>query len=212
MFNFENQNSDDQIGFEQGNFGETSSLEVEDSMADDSADLESESKEMGDLTIEGAAITEDVDEIEKYQDVPAESDTSMDIGDVAAIDQESIGRLMCSFGCGKTYGTKGSLANHEIKVHNRPKLKTGKKQKPTVEMKLEESGQGNTEAMAEMGSSGELVSQTEEADTPGASEQMLGGSTTQSGSLGDFDFETQESEVGGDPANRCWVVQLCKVA
>ena len=89
MFNFENQNSQDQTGFEQGNFGETSSLEVEDSMADDSADLEGESREMGDLTIEGAAITEDVDEIERYQDVPAESDTSMDIADVAAIDQES---------------------------------------------------------------------------------------------------------------------------
>ena len=105
---------------------------------------------------------------------------------------------MCSFGCGKSYGTKGSLANHEIKVHNRPKLKTGKKQKPTVEMKLEESKQDGTEAMAEMGSSGELVSQTEEADTPGAGEQMLGGSTMQSGRLSDFDFEIQESEVGAD--------------
>ena len=105
---------------------------------------------------------------------------------------------MCSFGCGKSYGTKGSLANHEIKVHNRAKLKTRKSQKPTVEMKLEESGQDGTEAMAEMGSSGELVSQTEEADTPGAGEQMLGGSTMQSGNLGDFDFEVQESEVGGD--------------
>ena len=105
---------------------------------------------------------------------------------------------MCSFGCGKSYGTKGSLANHEIKVHNRAKLKTRKSQKPMVEMKLEESGQDGTEAMAETGSSGELVSQTEEADTPGASEQMLGGSTMQSGSLGDFDFEIQESEAGGD--------------
>merc|ERR1719447_2107222 len=198
MFNFENQNSDDQIGFGQGNFGETSSLEMEDSMSNDSTDLEREGKEMGDLTIEGAAITENVDEIEKYQDVPAESDTSMDIADVAAIDQESNGRLMCSFGCGKTYGTKGSLANHEIKVHNRPKLKSRKSQKPTVEMKPEESGQGNTEAMAEMGSSGELVSQTEEADTPRAREQMLGGSTMQSGRLSDFDFEIQESEAGGN--------------
>ena len=198
MFNSENQNSDDQIGFEQGNFGETSSVEMEDSMADDSADLERESKEMDDLTIEGAAITEDVNAIEKYQDVPAECDTSMDIADVAAIDQESNGRLMCSFGCGKTYGTKGSLANHEIKVHNRPKLKSRRSQKPTVDMKLEESGQDGTEATAEMGSSGEPVSQTEEADAPGASEQMLGGSTMQSGSLGDFDFEIQESEVGGD--------------
>ena len=108
---------------------------------------------------------------------------------------------MCSFGCGKSYGTKGSLANHEIKVHNRPKLLKGRKsQKPTVEMKLEESGQDGTEAMAvtEMGSSGELVSQTEEADTPGAGEQMLGGSTMQSGRLSDFDFEIQESEVGAD--------------
>ena len=58
-------------------------------MADDSANLEWESKEMDDLTIEGTAITEDVNAIEKYQDVPAESDTSMDIADVAAIDQES---------------------------------------------------------------------------------------------------------------------------
>merc|ERR1719204_1985077 len=122
----------------------------------------------------------------------------MDIADVAAIDQESNGRLMCSFGYGKTYGTKGSLANHEIKVHNRPKLKSRKSQKPTVEMKLEESGQDGTEAMAEMGSSGELVSQTEEADTPGVSEQMLGGSTMQSGRLSDFDFEIQESEAGGN--------------
>merc|ERR1719318_1277119 len=65
-------------------------------------------------------------------------------------------------------------------------------------MKLEESGLDGTEATAEMGSSGELVSQTEEADTPGASEQMLGGSTMQSGRLSDFDFEIQESEVGGD--------------
>ena len=105
---------------------------------------------------------------------------------------------MCSFGCGKSYGTKGSLANHEIKVHNRAKLKTRKSQKPMVEMKQEESGQDGTEAMAEMGSSGELVSQPEEADIPGASEQMLGGSTMQSGSLGDFDFEIQESEAGGD--------------
>ena len=198
MFNSENQNSEDQSGFEQGNFGETSSLEMEDSMADDSADLELESKETDDLTIEGAAITEDVNEIEKYQDVPAESDTSMDIADVAAMDQESNGRLMCSFGCGKSYGTKGSLANHEIKVHNRPKLKSRKNQKPTVEMKLEESGLDGTEATAEMGSLGELVSQTEEADTPGVSEQMLGGSTMQSGSLGDFDFEIQESEAGGN--------------
>jgi len=206
MFNSGNQNSDDQTGFEQGNIGETSSLEMEDSMADDSADLES--KEVDDLTIEGAAITEDVNAIERYQDVPAESDTSMDIADVAAIDQESneaikevAGRLMCSFGCGKSYGTKGSLANHEIKVHNRPKLLKGRKsQKPTVEMKLEESGQDGMEAKAvtEMGSSGELVSQTEEADTPGASEQKLGGSTMQSGRLSDFDFEIQESEVGGD--------------
>ena len=37
MSNFENRNLDDQIGFEQGNFGETSSLEMEDSLADDSA-------------------------------------------------------------------------------------------------------------------------------------------------------------------------------
>ena len=44
---------------------------------------------MDDLTIDGAAITEDVNAIEKYQDVPAESDTSKDIADVAAIDQES---------------------------------------------------------------------------------------------------------------------------
>merc|ERR1719204_2506066 len=122
----------------------------------------------------------------------------MDIADVAAIDQEVAGRLMCSFGCGKSYGTKGSLANHEIKVHNRPKLKSRKSQKPTVEMKLEESGLDGTEATAEMGSSGELVSQTEEADTPGVSEQMLGGSTMQSGSLRDFDFEIQESEAGGN--------------
>ena len=89
MFNSENHNSEDQTGLEQSNFGETSSLEMEDSMADDSANLEWESKEMDDLTIEGTAITEDVNAIEKYQDVPAESDTSMDIADVAAIDQES---------------------------------------------------------------------------------------------------------------------------
>ena len=84
---------------------------------------------------------------------------------------------------------------------NRPKLLKGRKsKKPTVEMMLEESGQDGTEAMAvtEMGSSGELVSQTEEADTPGAGEQMLGGSTMQSGRLSDFDFEIQESEVGAD--------------
>merc|ERR1719342_1331099 len=146
---FNSSNSDDQTGIEQGNFGEISSLEVENSTADDSADLELESKEMDDLTIEGAAITEDVNEIEKYQDVPAESDTSMDIADVAAIDQETNGRLMCSFGCGKSYGTKGSLANHEIKVHNRPKLKSRKGRKPSVEMKLQESGLDGTEATAE---------------------------------------------------------------
>merc|ERR1719268_200597 len=50
MFNSENHNSEDQTGLEQGNFGETSSLEMEDSMANDSTDLERESKEMGDLT------------------------------------------------------------------------------------------------------------------------------------------------------------------
>ena len=37
MSNIENRNLDDQIGFEQGNFGETSSVEMEDSLADDSA-------------------------------------------------------------------------------------------------------------------------------------------------------------------------------
>ena len=37
MSNIENRNLDDQIGFEQGNLGETSSVEMEDSLADDSA-------------------------------------------------------------------------------------------------------------------------------------------------------------------------------
>ena len=54
---------------------------------------------------------------------------------------------MCSFGCGKSYGTKGSLANHEIKVHNRAKLKTRKSQKPMVEMKLEERGSEEEKAV-----------------------------------------------------------------
>ena len=56
MSNFVNRNLDDQIGFEQGNFGETSSVEMEDSLADD---------------------------------LPAESDTSMDIADVAVLDRDS---------------------------------------------------------------------------------------------------------------------------
>ena len=64
-------------------------MEMEDSLADDSVDLERDSKEMHHLRVEGAAIAEDSDTIAKYQYVPAESDTSMDITDVAAIDRES---------------------------------------------------------------------------------------------------------------------------
>ena len=64
-------------------------MEMEDSLADDSANLERDSKEMDHLRVEGAAITEDSDTIAKYQDVRAESDTSMDTTDVAAIDRES---------------------------------------------------------------------------------------------------------------------------
>ena len=59
-----------QIGFKQGNFGGTSSVEMKDSLADDSARLEKDSKKMNDLSVEGAAFAEDNDTTPKYQEVP----------------------------------------------------------------------------------------------------------------------------------------------
>ena len=67
---FENQHFEDQIGFKQGNFGGTSSVEMKDSLADDSARLEKDSKKMNDLSVEGAAFAEDNDTTPKYQEVP----------------------------------------------------------------------------------------------------------------------------------------------
>merc|ERR1719341_3035473 len=90
------------------------------------------------------SATEEEDVAAKYQDVPADSDTSMDLADVVAVDQESReavkegSRFVCSFGCGKSYSAKCNLSNHEIKVHNRPKLKNRKSQKPTASPKKQE--------------------------------------------------------------------------
>merc|ERR1719234_1147130 len=84
-------------------------------------------------------VTEDF--TAKYRDVPADSDTSMDLADVVAVEQEAAkeaGRFECSFGCGKSYSAKCNLANHEIKVHNRPKLKNRKSLKPTASLKEQE--------------------------------------------------------------------------
>merc|ERR1719341_994778 len=106
----------------EGESEEASTTEAEDiSIAEDIVDMVMED------------VTEDV--TAKYRDVPADSDTSMDLADVVAVEQEAAkeaSRFECGFGCGKSYSAKCNLSNHEIKVHNRPKLKSRKSQKPTA--------------------------------------------------------------------------------
>ena len=94
-------------------------MEMEDSLADDSANLERDSKEMDHLRVEGAAIAEDSDTIAKYQYVPAESDTSMDIADVAVLDRDS-NEVLCivmensQFAC-SLLGHEGNCAINTVR-------------------------------------------------------------------------------------------------
>ena len=74
----ENQDSaaECQDGVNEGELEEASITEAEDiSIAEDTVDME--------------GVTEEEDVAAKYQDVPADSDTSMDLADVVAVDQES---------------------------------------------------------------------------------------------------------------------------
>merc|ERR1719342_1485511 len=164
--------------------------------------------------IEGVT-TEDEDINAKYRDVPADSDTSMDLADVVAVDQESTEatkdatRFVCSFGCGKSYSAKCNLSNHEIKVHNRPKLKNRKSQKPTASLKEHEEEEEKKEGETTMetnevptddgiiGNSETGVQDAEEAKVGGVEEES-NVSFFNDGSLGEFEFEEKEPAVGDD--------------
>ena len=45
----------------------------------------------------------------------------------------STGRFTCAFDCGKSFSQKSNLAHHEIKVHNRPKMKKGRSERKSTE-------------------------------------------------------------------------------
>jgi len=187
----------------QGELEEASITEAEDiSIAEDTVHLE--------------GVTEEEDIAAKYQDVPADSDTSMDLADVVAVDQESgepakeESRFICSFGCGKSYSAKCNLSNHEIKVHNRPKLKNRKSQKPTVspekQEEEEEVAQAGVKAHEERGAAGDPgnsetgdIIDEEDAKMSGIEElEESNVSLFNDSSLEDFDFEEKEPEVGGN--------------
>ena len=86
---------------------------------------------------------------------------------------------MCSFGCGKSYSAKCNLSNHEIKVHNRPKLKNRKSQKPTASPKKQEEeeekvAQAAVETNDELNAGGDLCN-SETGDVIDAEEAKIGG-------------------------------------
>jgi len=147
----------------------------------------------------------------KYIDVPADSDTSMDLADVVAVEQEAskeASRFECSFGCGKSYSAKCNLANHEIKVHNRPKLRIRKSQKPTASLKEQEETESKVQTDEELTAGGENLGNNEtwgvDAEEAISVAEELEESNASSffndSSLGDYDFEEKELEVDGNTA------------
>jgi len=195
-----------------------SAAECEDSINEGEPEEGSITEEAEDISITDdngdiEGVTEDEDITAKYQDVPVDSDTSMDLADVIAVDQESreaakeVSRFVCSFGCGKSYSAKCNLSNHEIKVHNRPKLKSRKSQKPTASPKKldEKEGEAKVETSEEPTDDG-IISDNKTGET-GAEEARVekleesnASSFFNDSSLGDFDFEEKEQEVGEDTA------------
>ena len=121
-------------------------------------------------------------------------------------------RFVCSFGCGKSYSAKCNLSNHEIKVHNRPKLKNRKSQKPTASPKKQEEEEKVAQAAVETNdelTAGGNLGNSETGDVIDAEEATIGGaeeleesnaSLLNDSSLGDYDFEEKEPEVGGNSA------------
>merc|ERR1719342_443046 len=151
------------------------------SIVEEAEDI-SNTEDNGDIE---AVTTEDEGINAKYQDVPADSDTSMDLADVVAVDQESTEatkdatRFVCSFGCGKSYSAKCNLSNHEIKVHNRPKLKNRKSQKPTASLKEheeeEEKKEGETTMETNKVSTDDGIIGNSETGVQDAEEAKVGG-------------------------------------
>ena len=66
-----------------------SAAECQDGINEEASITEAEDISIAEDTVDMEGVTEEEDIAAKYQDVPADSDTSMDLADVVAVDQES---------------------------------------------------------------------------------------------------------------------------